>query len=140
MPTVPAATWANATSLAASLVLEQTEYAYDAASNVILTTSRQRFHDAAATVMGPLGTPTAGIPARVSYAGRYYDPAGRVVASVNVGTNGGLAYVRPTAVPARSDTALVTTYAYDGAGRVQDVTDPRGITTRTLSGAEKGQA
>jgi YD repeat-containing protein len=39
---------------------------------------------------------------------------------------------RPGTGPGRSDTALVTTYTYDSAGRVQDVTDPRGITARTL--------
>jgi RHS repeat-associated protein len=129
---VPAATWANATSLTATLVLEQTEYGYDAASNVILTVNRQRFHDAATTLLGGLGTPTTGIPARVSYAANYYDAADRLTASVNVGTNGGVAYVRPSTAPVRSDAALVTTYAYDAAGRVQDVTDPRGIVARTL--------
>jgi YD repeat-containing protein len=129
---VPSTTWASATSLAASLILEQTEYTYDAASNVIQTTNRQRFHDASTTAFGSLGTPTAGIPARVSYATSYYDSADRLTASVNVGTNGGVAYVRPGTVPARSDTALVTTVSYDAAGRVQDVTDPNGITARTL--------
>ena len=129
---VPSATWANATSLTASLVLEQTEYTYDAASNVILTTNRQRFHDAATTLLGSLGTPTSGIPARVSFAASYFDAADRLTASVNVGTNGGVAYVRPGTAPARSDTVLVTTYAYDLAGRVQDVTDPKAIVARTL--------
>jgi RHS repeat-associated protein len=129
---VPAATWANATALTASLILEQTDYTYDAASNVILTTNRQRFHDAATSALGVLGTPTTGIPARVSYAASYYDAADRLTASVNVGTNGGVAYVRPATVPARSDTALVTTFSHDIAGRVQDVTDPNGITARTL--------
>jgi RHS repeat-associated protein len=129
---VPSATWANATSLTASLVLEQTEYTYDAVSNVILTTTRQRFHDAATTLFGPLGTPTSGIPARVSSAASYYDPANRLTASVNVGTNGGVDYVRPATAPAASDTSLVTTYTYDAAGRVQDVTDPKGIVARTL--------
>jgi RHS repeat-associated protein len=129
---VPSATWANATSNAASLVLEQTEYSYDAAGNVVLTANRQRFDDASTTAFGDLGTPTTGIPARVSYAASYYDAAYRLTASVNVGTNGGTAYTRPSTVSARSDTALVTTYAYDAAGRVQDVTDPNGITARTL--------
>jgi RHS repeat-associated protein len=129
---VPAATWANATSLTASLILEQTEYTYDAASNVILTTNRERFHDAATTLLGSLGTPASGIPARVSFAASYYDAANRLTGSVNVGTNGGIAYVRPATAPARSDTALVTSYTYDDAGRVQDVTDPRGIVARTL--------
>jgi RHS repeat-associated protein len=135
---LPSATWATATALTASLVLEQTEYTYDAASNVILTTNRQRFHDAATTLRGSLGTPTTGIPARVSFAASYYDPAGRLTASVNVGTNGGMAYVRPGTAPARSDTVLVTSYTYDAAGRVQDVTDPRGIISRTLYDALGG--
>ena len=129
---VPSATWANATSLTASLILEQTEYTYDAASNVILTTNRERFHDAATSLLGALGAPTSGIRARVSFAASYYDAADRLTASVNVGTNGGVSYVRPGTAPAASDTALVTTYTYDAAGRVQDVTDPRGIIARTL--------
>jgi len=129
---VPSANWANATSIAASLILEQTEYTYDAGSNVILTTNRQRFHDASTSLFGSLGTPTSGIPARVSFAASYYDAADRLTASVNVGTNGGVSYVRPGTAPAASDTALVTTYTYDAAGRVQDVTDPKGIVARTL--------
>ena len=40
--------------------------------------------------------------------------------------------LRPATLPARSDTTLVTTYAYGPSGRVKDVTDPRGITARTL--------
>jgi hypothetical protein len=48
-------------------VLEQAEYQYDANGNLILSTLRQRFHDATGT--GELGTPTSGQPrARVSYA------------------------------------------------------------------------
>ncbi|MCE2727741.1 MAG: hypothetical protein LW698_13330, partial [Planctomycetaceae bacterium] len=132
---VPAATWANATSLTASLILEQTEYTYDAASNVILIVNRQRFDDASTSAFGSLGTPTSGIPARVSFAASYYDAADRLTASVNVGTNGGVDYVRPGTAPAGSDTVLITTYTYDSAGRVQDVTDPRGIVSRTLSDA-----
>ena len=63
---VPSATWAKANSLTASLILDQNEYAYDSAGNVILTVNRQRFHDASTTTYGALGTPTSGIPARVS--------------------------------------------------------------------------
>jgi RHS repeat-associated protein len=129
---IPTATWANATSLVDSVVLEQVDMTYDPAGNTILTTFRQRFHDASPTDTGPLGTPTSGIPARVSYMAAYFDVGNRQVAAVNVGTNGGVTYARPTTVPGRSDTVLVTTYDYDSAGRVQDVTDPRGIITRTL--------
>jgi RHS repeat-associated protein len=44
------------------------------------------------------------------------------------GANGGTARTRPTP----SATALVTTYSYNAAGWVQDVTDPLGLDTRTL--------
>ena len=48
-----------------------------------------------------------------------------------MGTNGGSSWTRPGTAPARSDTALVTGYAYDTAGRMQDVTDPKGLVSRT---------
>jgi RHS repeat-associated protein len=124
----PSPTWVNATSLQGSIVLEQTDYTYDEVGNLILSIGRQRFHDAAA-VAGALGTPTSGISARVSYAASYYDAANRVTATVDVGTNGGTSYVRPTSTPAGSATTLLTTYDYDVAGRVQTFVDPRGITS-----------
>jgi YD repeat-containing protein len=111
-------------------VLEQTQTIYDADGNAIETISRQRFHNATGT--GALGTPTTGVGARVYYAAAYYDNADRVTATVDVGTNGGTAWTRPSSAPAPSDTALVTTYGYNPAGWVQDVTDPRGIDARTL--------
>ncbi|MFM7518996.1 MAG: hypothetical protein ACKO9B_00845, partial [Planctomycetota bacterium] len=122
--------WSDAVSTAASVVLEQRDTAHDAAGNVILETTRQRFHDASPTALGGLGSPTTGIGARVSFAARYYDAANRLTATVDVGTNGGVSYGRPATAPARSDTALVTSFTYDAAGRVQDTTDPRGIATR----------
>jgi len=128
---LPGQTWANATSLDDSLVLEQTEYGFDAVGNVILTTARQRFDDASTTAYGDLGTPTSGIPARVSYTAGYFDAANRLTASANVGTNGGAAYTRSATIPTRSDTVLVTTYSHDAAGRVEDVTDPNGVISHT---------
>jgi YD repeat-containing protein len=102
----------------------------DADSNVIETIDSQRFHNATGT--GPLGTPTSGIEARVYYAANYYDNADRLTASVDVGTNGGTAWTRPSSPPAPSATALVTSYIYNAAGLVQDTIDPMGIDTRTL--------
>src|SRR5262249_37716280 len=62
---------------------------------------------------GALGTPSSGIGARVSYVGYYYDASsGRATATVDVGTNGGSAWSRPSSVPSRSDTVLVTSYGY----------------------------
>jgi RHS repeat-associated protein len=121
--------WADALNVNGDTVLEQVETQYDADSNAIAVTTRQRFDDATGT--GPLGTPTAGVPARVYYAAAYYDALGRVTATVDVGTNGGAAWTRQAAVPARSDTVLVTSTTYNAAGWAQDVTDPRGIVTRT---------
>jgi RHS repeat-associated protein len=129
---VPGTSWGSATVLTNSVVVEQTENTYDGVGNVILSTTRQRFHDVATTTKGALGTPTTGTKARVSFIAAYFDAANRMTASVNVGTNGGTAYVRPSTVPARSDTVLVTGYGFDDGGRVQDVTDPRGIVTRTV--------
>ncbi len=121
--------YADAFTVTGDIVLSQGEYTYDANSNGILTTSRERFHTATGT--GALGTPTTGVNARVSYSTAYYDKADRTTDVVNVGTNGGTAYTRPGTVPARSDTVLVTSYLYDTAGRLKDVTDPRGLTSRT---------
>ncbi len=110
-------------------VLEQVEFAYDTGSHVILTTTKQHFHDDTGT--GELGTASNGNKARVSYQAAYYDGADRLVNSVDVGTNGGSSYTRPGSVPSRSDTVLVTTYGYAASGLLQDVTDPKGILTKT---------
>jgi RHS repeat-associated protein len=121
--------YADAFTVTGDIVLSQIEYAYDANDNLLQTTVRQRFHDATGT--GELGTPTSGVAARVSYQGFYYDLADRLVATVDVGTNGGTAWTRPGTVPTRSDTALVTSQAYNAAGWVESTTDPRGIVSKT---------
>ena len=121
--------YADATGVAGDTVLEQAGFTYDAAGNVLTAVARQRFHDA--TGAGPLGTPTSGVNARVSYVGYYYDPADRPVAVADVGTNGGAAWTRPGTVPARSDTVLVSSTTYDTAGRVYETTDPAGRVART---------
>ncbi|MEM1026511.1 MAG: LamG-like jellyroll fold domain-containing protein [Planctomycetota bacterium] len=124
------ATYADAFDQAGDLVLEQVETTYDDASNPILVTARQRFHDATGT--GDLGTPTSTPEpkARVSYAASYYDQADRKTADVSVGTNGGTTYTRPTTVPTRSDDVLVSSYTYTPAGYLYESTDPTGTVTR----------
>ena len=121
--------YSDAGTVTGDAVLQQAETTYDAAGNVLQTTARQRFHDETGT--GALGSPSSGVHARVSYSALYYDLGNRLVASVEVGTNGGSAYTRPSSVPSRSDTVLVTSTEYNAAGLAWKVTDPRGLETWT---------
>jgi len=121
--------WANASSVASDNVLNQVDTQYDANGNVILTINRDRFHNE--TTLGALGNATTAPLARVSYVAYYYDAADRPTATVDVGTNGGTAFTRPSSPPSSSATVLVTSMAYNAAGWVQSVTDPRGIVTQT---------
>jgi RHS repeat-associated protein len=118
-------TWADAGNVTGDNVLEQTETTYDANGNPILTVTRQRNHDETAT--GSLGDPNNAPKARVYYSAAYYDAADRPTAQVDVGTNGGTAYTRPSTPPSASDTTLVTTLSYNAAGWLDTTTDPRGI-------------
>jgi YD repeat-containing protein len=127
-------TWSPADVVSGDNVLEQILYAYDGVGNVILVTTKERFDNE--TAKGALGNETTGPKARVSYVASYYDLANRLTASVDVGNNGGASWTRPFTVPARSDTALVTsdvyTYGLGGTpGLTVDETDPRGIDART---------
>jgi RHS repeat-associated protein len=120
--------WSDAGNVTGDAVLEQVEYTLDADGNVILTTTRQRNHDETAT--GALGNPTTSPKARVYYLADYYDAANRLTAEVDVGTNGGSSYTRPSSVPSGSATVLVTSDAYTAAGFVDTTTDPRGLVTK----------
>src|SRR5262249_59757617 len=118
-------TWSDASNVTADAVLHVILNSYDAASNLILATSKDRFHDEVMT--GDLGDPNTMPKARVNYAAMYYDKANRLTDTVNVGTNGGTAYTRPGTPAARSDTVLVWSNTYNDAGWVETTADPRGI-------------
>ncbi|VTR93557.1 rhs repeat-associated core domain-containing protein : YD repeat protein OS=Isosphaera pallida (strain ATCC 43644 / DSM 9630 / IS1B) GN=Isop_2419 PE=4 SV=1: VCBS: RHS_repeat [Gemmata massiliana] len=120
--------YSDADDVTGDTVLNQTEYVYDGNGSVLQVTTRERFHDASGT--GALGTPTTGIGARVSYTGYYYDLAGRTVAAVDVGTNGGSSWSRPGTVPSRSATVLVssTKYATDAVQVIVLTGSPTGGT------------
>lgn len=124
--------YADALNVTGDTVLEQREFGYDGDGNVIFSTLRQRFHNATGT--GALGSPgsTTQPKARVYYSASWYDKAGRVTEEADLGTNGGVAYTRPAAAPARSDTALVSSYGYDLAGLLTSVQDAKGIVGRTF--------
>ena len=103
-------TYAEAASVTTDTVMEQEELLYDSAGNVTRVIFRQRFHDE--TAQGELASPSTSPKARVSYTAYYSDPIGRPIAKALYGTNGGASFSRPTTVPARSDTVLVTTTEY----------------------------
>ena len=121
--------YTDADDVTGDAVLQQVETTYDSNSHAILVTAKQRFHDETGT--GALGTATTGVKARVSYAASYYDGADRLTNTVDVGTNGGSSYTRPSSVPSRSDTVLVVTTAYNSAGLAWKVTDSKGIESRS---------
>jgi RHS repeat-associated protein len=123
-------TWSAAGTLDGDLVLIQSLTTYDGDSNPILATTKQRFDDEVAT--GALGDPNTAPRARVYFVASYFDAANRLTATVNAGTNGGQPYTRPDQPASRSDAELVTSFAYNPAGWVQTVTDPRGIVARSL--------
>jgi RHS repeat-associated protein len=122
--------WSDALNVTGDNVLQQSETQYDADGNAILVTTRERFHDETAT--GALGDPNTGPKARVSYEAAYYDAANRLIHSVDVGTNGGTAYTRPSTAPTSSDTVLVTDYGYNAAGWQETVTDPKGLVSKAF--------
>jgi RHS repeat-associated protein len=120
--------YSEASTLSDDTLLEQTEFSYDAASNVIQTAFKQRYHNATGTgeLNGPSGTQPK---SRITYTAAWHDPVGRVIATADYGTNGGTTLSRPSTVPARSDTVLVTSMTYNSAGQVSTTTNPAGITT-----------
>ena len=79
--------YADADDVTGDKVLEERHNTYDLAGNVLLATSKLRFHDATAT--GALGDASTNPKARVSYKAFYYDKINRLTASVEVGTDGG---------------------------------------------------
>ncbi|MBC8873387.1 MAG: RHS repeat-associated core domain-containing protein [Planctomycetes bacterium] len=120
--------YADASSVTGDTILEQTEIAYDAASNATQTTHRRRYHNATGT--GELNGPSGVQPkARITYTATWHDPIGRAIATADYGTNGGSTLSRPSTVPTRSDSVLVTGMAYNSAGQVADTTNPGGIKT-----------
>jgi YD repeat-containing protein len=115
--------YSAAGAITGDTVLNQTELTYDACSNLIQTTSRDRFHNATGT--GALTTPGGSQPkARVSYKAVYPDAIGRMQASADFGTNAASSFTRPTTIPSGSATVLVTSVAYNNRGEAYKQTDP----------------
>ncbi len=135
----------NAFTVNNDIVYQETDTTYDNDGDATLIVTRQRFDDDTSSQTGQLGTPTTGVNARDYYVANYYDVLNRVTMTVNVGTNGGSAWAPPpdALTNVRSNTTLVTTYAYDqappsgvsGAAWATTQTDPRGIQSRQVYNA-----
>ncbi|MFO0868114.1 MAG: hypothetical protein U0935_04140 [Pirellulales bacterium] len=114
--------------MAGDTIVEQTEVTYDAASNVIQNTVKQRYHNATGT--GELTGPAGAQPkARVTYSASWPDPLGRQQAAADYGTNGGFLLSRPATIPPRSDTVLVTSQDYNSRGASRHSDQLAGIST-----------
>ncbi len=137
-------TWDHAASVSDDNVLLQTDIRYDFNDNDILLTTKQRYDvitlasECSMSRFGPLSFPGGACPkARTTYVGRWYDRADRLTDEVDYGTYGGNVLNQPPAdPPAGSDIELRTNYSYKNdnnqdTGRLQKVTDPRGIVTKT---------
>lgn len=123
-------------------VLEQIEYGYvseledDRRGLLQSVVRRQRLHDAEET-----DTELSWSNSITTFNGLFYDVASRLVAKADYGTNdssarfikvssGDAPTIDQAAVPASSDTVLVTQTEYDARGLVGATTDPMGRTTR----------
>lgn len=125
--------YSAADDVTGDVVYEQTEFDYDENGQTIKQTQRLRHHDASGT--GALGNVSTNPKARLYFAASYFDRAGRLIETANVGTNAGsTTWTRPaqSSLPlSRSDTLLVETRTYDAAGRLYQVFDARNIQKRT---------
>ncbi len=116
-------------------IFEQVLTSYDGASNRLQLTAYQRFHDA--TGNGVLNLPNGSQPkARVMYLANYFDGVGRLLDAADFGTNGNVAFTRPTNAPARSDDVLVTSTGYDPAGLAFRTIDAAGVESRRAYDAQ----
>ncbi len=135
--------YTEAADLSDNLIFQETQTAYDAAGNTLLTTTYQRLPTASDSDTGPLDQLSG--DARVTYTAAWQDGLGRQIVTADYGTNAGTAMTlstRPAAPPVWSggtwtgtgaeNGAIVSGTAYDAAGRPWQTTDPNGIVSQTL--------
>ena len=122
--------YTDATTVVNDTILEQQTMTYNQIGTVLSTASKQRYHNAAASQHGALGSPSTTPNARITYSASWIDGVGRTFASANYGTNGGAAFTRPATVPTRSDTILVSTTSYNDDGEVFSTLDPQNTETQ----------
>ena len=123
-------------------VLEEHQSVYDDTSDELLMQVALLRHHDASTGTGALDSgadndallvTAANLNnARPQIMAYWYDRFGRQEDVVAYGTYGGSNFDRDgLSVPARSDTALRTSYSYSTAGHLEETTDPRGLVARS---------
>jgi YD repeat-containing protein len=104
----------TAFNAASGNVISHQNFTYDAVGNLVLTISMD------------FGNGTS----RTTYVAQYYDAANRLIGTADFGTTAVSAPAVGATPPARTvGGPHVTTYNYDVAGNVHDITDPNGIVT-----------
>ena len=116
-------TWEDALHLDGDTILQQTEFSYNAAGNLLQTLVRQRLHTDPADATGALQDLDASPQARLSFRGAWYDGIGRNIASADYGTDG---YGVIDWIPQPSDSLLLSTTLYNERGEAFATTDPAG--------------
>ena len=135
--------YAHADDLDGDIVLEESQRVYeDDSNNVLMRATIERFHDDKGTLetLNELDTnadgddllyTAANVAGRIQITAMWYDSQDRLEDVVQYGTYGGSTFDRDgLSVPARSDTALRTTYSYTTSGQRETVEDPKGIVAK----------
>jgi RHS repeat-associated protein len=139
--------YADVDDVAGDIVLEERQTTFDDDGHEIMSATISRFYsDRTATpTTGALDTnadsdrlmyTAANVLGRIQITATWYDEFDRTQDVVLYGTNHATDNVATfdrdgLSVPSRSGTALRTTYSYNTDGTLKDVTDPKGIVTRT---------
>ncbi|MCE9554499.1 MAG: hypothetical protein K8T91_14155 [Planctomycetes bacterium] len=115
---------------AKDIIVQQTEMAYDPASNSISTIVRERSPAAdLSNAAGPLQTENINPYARVSFQSVWHDALGRPAVLADFGTNIPPNFTRPHSIPVRSKDVLINSHFHNSSGDIAITVDPVGRLT-----------
>lgn len=142
------ASYSDADDVTGDIVMSESITTYDEDSGlVIMTATIDRFHDdvGGGATTGDLdnggdGDPhkftAADVKGRIQISANWYDSIDRLIDTVRFGTYSAADFDRDAggfaSAPARSDTALRTTFAFNPDGSTLSTTDPMNVQTRYL--------
>jgi RHS repeat-associated protein len=134
--------YGDADDVTGDIILVERQTTYDTGGEMIMQAQIDRFHTDKSTgqTTGALDTnadgdslayTAANVKGRIQITSLWYDYMDRLQDRVEYGTYSGSTFDRDgLTVPARSDTALRTTYTYNTDGTLKEVSDPKDIQTR----------